>query len=129
MAKLSKSEFNHQNKSLVTPSEASDRDKKALITLIYNWQQNGNIYAWDEESLHEDLGLSINRFTIAGENKNKLYIEVEFFQPLDEEVINEGVAFDYRLIKLQDSFYTLQKYRKPHKSEDVEIPEVKETEE
>ena len=126
MAKLTKSEFNQRGKSDQVMDEASEKDKKALITKVYNWQNTENIYAWDEESLQEELGLNINGFTLAGETESGVYTEIEFFQPLDENVVNEGVALGYRLIKVQDSFYTLQKYRKHHKKDAEDITEEEE---
>ena len=128
MAKLTKAELNQTNQAPIVPSEASDKDKKALITKVYNWQQTENIYAWDEESLNEDLGMSIKGFIIAGKNEKGEPVEVQFFQPLDEEVVYEGVALGYRLIQVQDSFYTIQKYRKTHKKENDSRSEIVEEE-
>ena len=50
MAKLTKAEFNQQSKSNVLLPPVSDKDKKDMITRVYNWQQAEGIYAWDEAS-------------------------------------------------------------------------------
>ena len=126
--KMTKAEFNERNKAPVVPSEASDEDKKALIVKIYKWQQEKDIFAWDEESLNEDLDMSIQGFTVAGKNEKGLPVEVEFQQPLDEDVENEGVAFGYRLVQVsggifEEPLYNLKKYRKHHKSRDDEEEE------
>ena len=123
MPTLTKSEYNRMNKAQLPPNEASDVDKKALITRVYSWQQAQGIYAWDEDALREEDALkdiSINSFILAGLNETGDPIEVEFLQPLDEDVDYEGVACGYRLIMLQQRLYTLQRYRKSSAESDAE---------
>ena len=82
-----------------------------------------------KQALNEDLGMNITGFTLAGENEDGTPIEVEFFQPLDEDVDYEGVACGFRLIMVQKALYSLQKYRKIHKHEDSESVEEEEGDE
>lgn len=117
MARLTREQFNDLEKQELSPSDADEKDKKTLIARIYDWQHSNNLYAWDEEGLKEDESmqdLNVSGFVISGESKSGELVEVQFYQPLDEDIENEGVAFGYRLIMLQDSLYTLQKYRKGH---------------
>ena len=116
MAKLTKAEFNEMNKAEAPPEEATEKEKIDMIAEVYNWQQSEGIYGWDEESLQEDLDMSINNFTLAGKNEEGNPMEVEFRRPLDEDVEFEGVACGFRLIRVQGGLYTLQKYRKKHAS-------------
>ena len=109
MAKLTKAQFNKASKPPVTPGDTSEDDKQALCLEVYEWQQKENIYAWDEEALQEDLGISISNFILAGEVEKGNYVEVEFFQPLDQDSKPEGVACGYKLIRLQEQYYNLQK--------------------
>ena len=115
MAKLTKAEFDKLKQAPPEPGEVSDKEKKALITKVYDWQQANGVYAWDEESLTEELGIGIDNFTVGGHTESGDLIEVEFYAPLDEDTELQGVAVGYRLIKLQEenSLYTLQKYKKP----------------
>ena len=115
MAKLTKSAFNERNQPDTLLEEVDEEMKKALIARVYAWQQAGGIYAWDEESLNEDLDMSIQGFVLAGKTEKGTTVEIEFFQPLDEDIEYEGIAYGYRLIMLQGGLYNLQKYRKSHK--------------
>ena len=118
MAKLTKAELNQLQKQDTPSSEASDADKKSIVTRVYEWQQSEKIHAWDEESLQDDLGMSIQNFTLAGETDKGAPVEVEFRRPLDEDVEFQGVAHGYRLIMVKKGFYHLQRYRKPHHNEE-----------
>ena len=109
MAKLTREEFDRQNEPVSVTGEVSDEDRKALVTQVYNWQESEGIYAWDEESLKKELDISIDGFVLEGKNESGNFIAVQFFQPLDEDVDYEGVAFGFRLIVVQNALYTLQK--------------------
>ena len=126
MAKLTKAEFDLQNNANISSNEITKRDQKALITRVYNWQQREGVYAWDEKSLQKDLGFSISGFILSGTNSKGNLVEVEFFQPLDEDVDYEGVSCGFRLIMLQGEYYNLEKYPKPSEKD---LDEVKETNE
>ena len=109
MAKLTESELNAMQQAEAPPREPTEKEKADMVAKVHSWQQSENIYAWDEESLHEDLGMSIQGFTLAGETEDDIPIEVEFRRPLDEEDVQyQGVAFGFRLIRVQEGFYTLK---------------------
>ena len=109
MAKLTQSEFNEMNQAEAPPREPTEKEKVDMIARVHSWQQSENIYAWDEESLHEELGMSIQGFTLGGETEDGIPIEVEFRRPLDEEDVKyQGVACGFRLIRVQEGFYTLK---------------------
>ena len=111
MAKLTQAEFDEMNQAEAPPREPTEKEKADMVAKVHSWQQSENIYAWDEESLHKELGMSIQGFILAGENEDGDPIEVEFRRPLDEENVEfQGVACGFRLIRVQDGFYTLQKY-------------------
>ena len=124
MAKLTKSEFNQMQKAEAPPQAATEKEKTEMVGEVYDWQQSNSLYAWDEESLHEDLDMSIQGFTLAGENESGDPIEVEFRRPLDEDIENQGVACGFKLIMVQEDgpFYTLEKLSEPpsETSEDAE---------
>ena len=119
MAKLTKAEFNQMQKAEAPPQEAPEKEKTDMIAKVYDWQQFHSLYAWDEESLHEELGMSIQGFTLAGENESGDPIEVEFRRPLDEDIENQGVACGFKLIRVQEDgpFYTLEKLQETPSSE------------
>ena len=125
MPKLTKAEFDLQNTD-TSSNEISQRDQKALITRVYNWQQREGVYAWDEEALQKDLGFSISGFILEGINSKGKLIEVQFFQPLDENVDYEGVACGFRLIMLQSKYYNLEKYPNPIEKDLIETDETNE---
>ena len=111
MARLTKAEFDQANLPSIIDNEVSDEDKTALIRRVYDWQENSNIYAWDEVGINEDKSMkdiSIVGFILAGNNADGNSVAVEFLQPLDEEVDYEGVAYGFRLIMLQNTFYNLR---------------------
>lgn len=110
MAKLQKAEFDELNEDTTEDTEkVNSTRERSVIKRVYDWQENEGIYAWDEESLNSDLGFSIQGFTLAGSTRKGDPVEIEFFQPLDEEVEMEGVAHGYRLIQLKPGFYQLRK--------------------
>ena len=119
MAKLTKAEFNQMQKAEAPPQAATEKEKTEMVGEVYDWQQSNSLYAWDEESLHEDLGMSIQGFTLAGENESGDPIEVEFRRPLDEDIENQGVACGFRLIMVQEGFYTLETYQRSESFEET----------
>ena len=118
MAKLTQSDFNEMQKAASPPREPTEKEKADMVAKVHSWQQSENIYAWDEESLHEELGMSIQGFTLTGTNEDGDPIEVEFRRPLDEEDVKyQGVACGFRLIRVQEGFYTLQSEPEDNSSE------------
>ena len=128
MAKLTKTEFNEMQKAAAPPREPTEKDMSDMIAKVHSWQQSEKIHAWDEESLIADLGISIQNFTMAGENKDGDPIEVEFRRPLDEDVKFQGVAYGFRLTMVQEDppFYNLQRYTQSKTSEAPEESEASE---
>ena len=119
MAKLTKSEFDEMNQAEAPPREPTEKEKTDMVAKVHSWQQSNNIYAWDEESLHKELGMSIQGFILAGENEGGDPIEVDFRRPLDEEDVKfQGVACGFRLTLVQDGFYTLQTDDNPEEAEE-----------
>ena len=118
MAKLTESELNAMQQAQAPPREPTDKEKTDMVARVHSWQESENIHAWDEESLVEDLGISIQGFTLTGTNKDGIPIEVEFRRPLDEKDVKfQGVAFGFRLIRVQGDFYTLQSEPEDNPSE------------
>lgn len=127
MAKLTKAELAALNTS-DDASEAgtSEAGEKALVEQIYEWQQAGEIHAWDEEALQEDLEAGVSGFMLYGTAKDGTPVEVEFRSPLDEDLGDAGVAHGYKLVRVHpDGFYNLRKYRKRH-PKDAETETVEE---
>ena len=95
MTKLTQTEFHNLTVEETQSNEATDAEKKALIQKIYKWQQANNLFAWDVDGLHDDglTEIHIMNFTVSGPKG----VEVEFNQPLDEDIGWEGVAYGYRL--------------------------------
>ena len=126
MTKLTKSAFKTAQQAAEAPAEPDDSEKKALVSRVYKWQQSENTYAWDADSLSEDLELGVNGFTLGGVNAKNQLVEVEFRTPHEDPTEDQGVAYGYRLTRLQGNYYNLQVYKKPKDPEPESEPEPEE---
>lgn len=129
MAKLTKSEVQARQAPTPDVSEVLDteKEKKALIGRVYNWQQSvRDMDAWDEEELTAALGLYIQNFTVSNGS-----LDVAFYRPVDADDAYSGEACGFRLTMVngdevdagvEQAFYHLEKKAPRRKSKKAPPP-------